>query len=749
MYHSDKPIEQFEDDLLGRESFARQLADSILSIDLTDCFAISICGKWGTGKTSVLNMMQKEIEAKAINEDGSPKAIVMRFEPWNFSTCDQLLTQFFAQMSEIVSKDHKNKALQKIGDALEHYSSGFELLELIPKVGPVLKIVPGLAAVVGRKMKDAAEADSRSLLNRKKAVVDALKEQSCRIVVVIDDIDRLSNEQIRLVFQLVSSVAGFPNVVYVLSFDKDIVARALQTVQMDNGLEYLEKVIQVPFELPEAEKDKITDAFVSRLNDLLEQYPEVQVNTEYFSSVFLSCVSPYISTLRDVNRIINALSLKLALVKDEVNFADLTAITVLQTMQPWIFEWIRHNKTTLVGTLNLAEAFALGGKKNKRSKESYIQEFSEKCGKDAESVFYALVTLFPKLGSETNAYYTYASDDELRTEKRIAHVEKFDLYFSLSLEKISITSALINTAINHYSEEEFSELLLELNDEQKASDFLMELKSRAPQVSQERIPVLVRSLLKNACRLTGKRSIAIAFLHAHDLAVIDVELLLAAIKEQSDRTALLLDFLQDCSADCLISFADVLNSMEISHGRLAANGNKRGEIIVDLDSLEQIEKAFMDRASVLFGKSEENMLINPHARIFCYLWSCFDREEYVKKLEQLFIAPENVCRYIAMFTSNPTVIVGSQERTWNFADEYGEFISDEKISDTLKTMLDNRSFYSMDGELQMTMAAYTVWVSLGKKGMEDRITETAVNKQMEEWRNSYPVSQEEEHNSGK
>ena len=66
MYHSDKPIEQFEDDLLGRASFARQLADSILSIDLTDCFAISICGKWGTGKTSVLNMMQKEIEAKAL-----------------------------------------------------------------------------------------------------------------------------------------------------------------------------------------------------------------------------------------------------------------------------------------------------------------------------------------------------------------------------------------------------------------------------------------------------------------------------------------------------------------------------------------------------------------------------------------------------------------------------------------------------------------------------------------------------------
>ena len=77
MYHSDKPIEHFEEDLLGRSTFARQLADSILNIDLSDSFAIGIYGRWGTGKTSVLNMMQKEIEAKATDEDGSPKAIVM------------------------------------------------------------------------------------------------------------------------------------------------------------------------------------------------------------------------------------------------------------------------------------------------------------------------------------------------------------------------------------------------------------------------------------------------------------------------------------------------------------------------------------------------------------------------------------------------------------------------------------------------------------------------------------------------
>ena len=63
MYHSDKAIQEFDEDLLGRATFARQLAHSVLSIDLADSFAIGIYGKWGTGKTSVLNMMQKEINA--------------------------------------------------------------------------------------------------------------------------------------------------------------------------------------------------------------------------------------------------------------------------------------------------------------------------------------------------------------------------------------------------------------------------------------------------------------------------------------------------------------------------------------------------------------------------------------------------------------------------------------------------------------------------------------------------------------
>ena len=73
----------------------------------------------------------------------------------------------------------------------------------------------------------------------------------------LDDIDHLSNEQIRYVFQLITSVARFPNTIYLLVFDKEIVVEALKDVQSGNGQDYLEKVIQMPIQIPDIQRSDL------------------------------------------------------------------------------------------------------------------------------------------------------------------------------------------------------------------------------------------------------------------------------------------------------------------------------------------------------------------------------------------------------------------------------------------------------------------------------------------------------------
>lgn len=165
-----------------------------------DNYAISLQGKWGSGKTSVLNMAVEEIRQLSEVVDNSKKIIIVQFNAWNFTDTNQLINQFFLTLSNSLKFNNKEQKMQNVGSAIENYSSALEYSEYIPVVGPYLKLLPKLASIIGKSMKDKAKSKQNDVSYRKNEVEQALRELDTRILVVIDDIDRLSNEQIQLVF---------------------------------------------------------------------------------------------------------------------------------------------------------------------------------------------------------------------------------------------------------------------------------------------------------------------------------------------------------------------------------------------------------------------------------------------------------------------------------------------------------------------------------------------------------------------
>ena len=227
MFYSDKPIQLSQEDQLGRNSFAKLLAQSLLHLNILDTFTIGLFGKWGSGKTSIVNLTLREIEEQQKDLCTENKLIIVHFEPWNFSEENQLLNQFFIRMSnEFRNKGDKN--LESIGNALEQYSDAFGLLgSLSPALGLLGFLGKRGTVALGKRLKNGA--GEKDILKQKEFIIKLLEKQSNRILVVIDDIDRLSNAQIRQVFQLITSVAKFPNTMYLLVFDKDIVVKAWKT----------------------------------------------------------------------------------------------------------------------------------------------------------------------------------------------------------------------------------------------------------------------------------------------------------------------------------------------------------------------------------------------------------------------------------------------------------------------------------------------------------------------------------------
>lgn len=200
MFYSDKPINSNSEDKLNRKGFAKLLADTLVHLDSKDTFTVGLFGKWGCGKTSLVNMTLAEIENIQADDEPEKQIIVVHFEPWNFTDTNQLLTQFFVRLAnEFQKKGDKN--LTKIGKALESYSDAFGLLEWIPGVGgPIASVSKWGFSRLGQKMQKGL--DERDVLKQKDQVIQLLKAQSNRVLVILDDIDRLSKEQIRLYFSV-------------------------------------------------------------------------------------------------------------------------------------------------------------------------------------------------------------------------------------------------------------------------------------------------------------------------------------------------------------------------------------------------------------------------------------------------------------------------------------------------------------------------------------------------------------------
>ncbi|CDD86668.1 integrase catalytic region [Collinsella sp. CAG:289] len=100
---TDTPIKAREQDLIGRIPFAERLAGILKSAAGPESLVIGLYGPWGSGKTSVINLVENALSRK--NDDGKAGVSVVRFEPWNYLTAEQLLAQFLKEVGGALDKD--------------------------------------------------------------------------------------------------------------------------------------------------------------------------------------------------------------------------------------------------------------------------------------------------------------------------------------------------------------------------------------------------------------------------------------------------------------------------------------------------------------------------------------------------------------------------------------------------------------------------------------------------------------------
>lgn len=242
----ERPIQTHKEDKLERVRFIERLASALVNPDTKKAtgVVVGIAGPWGSGKSSILNLLQEHLKERYEH------ALIVRFDPWLVSGRNDLISEFLGELiGTIMADDKRAKKFKKLGATIAQYGA-----QLSP-AGNFL--VPGLgsAASGGFKALEKALSNKESLGELRSKLMQELRELSAPVVVLIDEIDRVEDDEIRTVAQLVRSVADFPGISYVLAYDPERVVQALgadapEAERDARGRGYLEKIVQLQIPLP-------------------------------------------------------------------------------------------------------------------------------------------------------------------------------------------------------------------------------------------------------------------------------------------------------------------------------------------------------------------------------------------------------------------------------------------------------------------------------------------------------------------
>lgn len=426
----DAPIEKPEQDEFGYWPFAKALSRAIRTTPSPKGLVMSLNGPWGSGKSSLINLIRHDLAT--LQAETAP--LIVEFNPWWFSGSEQLATQLLTQLNRRLRLEG-SESLRKIGDLIGEYSGSLATVVSTAAGIPLLdKPIKFLLSKLKR-----TPADVRTMKGK---LSEAMAKLDRRILIVVDDIDRLTPVEMMEVFKVVKGLGDLPNVIYLLVFDWTVVASALQHQLRTEGSNYLEKIVQSPFTLPAVSQVQLDRKFQLDLTELVDRFPHDEVSRTYFGNVYLDGLQTYLRKPRDVVRVMNALQVTYPPVAAEINPVDFVALEFLRVFEPTAYATLRDNSEMFTGTVR-----DLQGERERIGQfhEAWLARID---ASRRQAVRALMLRLFPKVEAALGRM-NYDADWLLtwRREKRLCAAEMAPVYFSFGVPDYVLSHAEANRVV--------------------------------------------------------------------------------------------------------------------------------------------------------------------------------------------------------------------------------------------------------------------------------------------------------------
>ena len=433
MIISDNPIQKREDDVIGRVALSQKFAQHVLALDTSEGIVVGVLGPWGSGKTSFINLAKKEFEEAEVP--------ILDFNPWMFSGAAQLVESFFA---EITAQLRIRPDLAEVGRELENYSEIFFGLGWLPLVGTGSQVIGSATRLTGRLFQRWREGEGVD--GRRSRLEEALSDLDKPIVVMLDDIDRLSPSEIRNIFKLIRLTANFPNIIYIVAFDRDRVEDALAEQELP-GRDYLEKILQVAVDLPVLPSDELNSQITTVLGQALANIENLSpIDEQVWPDVFMEIIRPLIRNMRDVRRYAATAHGTVRSFNGQIKLVDLLALEAIRMFLPDVFKLLHSAIDGLTDSNSISQAPHLPDKFLQKQINSLI----EVAGDHSDVVKSMVTQLFPAGGHHIGGRrYGNEWKEVWLKERRVAHEDILRLYLECLENKNPHASIVAKKAWKH------------------------------------------------------------------------------------------------------------------------------------------------------------------------------------------------------------------------------------------------------------------------------------------------------------
>lgn len=639
---ADRPATDPSQDLFGHAPFAKTLATAIGGYKGAEGIVLALYGPWGSGKSTVLAYVEHELGLLPENV----RPVVVPFNPWWFSGQEHLARAFLGQLQAVLPA--KYAGFRRLGDKLSDFAGA---------IGGTVDVIGGSFGIpLGGK---ALEAGARLLGSKpkdvpalKRAVSELLLEQKKRILVVIDDIDRLAPDEVRQLFTVIKALADFPYVTYLLAFDREVASSAINQQTGLPGERFLEKIIQVPFELPRVDRTSLNQALFAKLDVVMAGTPDGRFDSSHWQNVFLDGLDRLFIVPRDVVRLTNALSVTYPAVVGEVNPVDFIAIECLRVFLPTVYEAIRTSPENFAGMKDLdqhdkAEAIAFH--------ESWVQKVPEHL---RASVKELVKQLFPRLESVwSNVHYDASVLQEWRRNLRVCTGgDVLAAYFRLSLPAAAVSRADIDAVLARANQPiKFGELLLDAAAQKtptgisKVRTLLERLLDHVPEIDVNDAKPIITALFDVGDALILRSDVVPgSFDFGNELRVTRIAYQLLKRVEHGARIDLLRDALKEAKA---VRCSQYLLSTLHDQAEKAAKGD--GEALLTADEAAALQPLW--RARVEQAAQSPSFIDHPSLGHLLSAWRHWGGEAQARQWAQdASQSDEGLAKVVAAFASQVT-----------------------------------------------------------------------------------------------